>query len=95
MAETLAIFFLFYLPYVIRSLYLVLDGETIGMPLSVKAFVINLALGLAVVILLGAKMKQILGKLQKKTKENGFEEHKPNEWTLSFSLRSVLRLWVR
>lgn len=86
MAETLAIFFLFYLPYMGRSLYLVLDGEKIGMPLSMKAFVINLVLGFVFMIVLGAKMKDIIDKLQQRTKQNGFEKEKPKptSWPLSF-----------
>lgn len=76
-AETLAIFLLFYVPYVGRSFYLVLEGETIGMPLSVKAFVVNTILGFVFMIVLGAKMKQILGKLEKKTEQNGFEKKEP------------------
>ena len=73
-AETLAIFSNFYLPYVGRSLYLVLDGKQIGIPLSINAFIINLVLGFVFTIALGAKMKKILGKLQQKTEQNCFEE---------------------
>lgn len=72
-AETLAIFLLFYLPYVVRSLYLLLDGKTIGMALSGSAFRTNLVLGFLVVIILGAWMKKIMGKL---TKQNDLEERK-------------------
>lgn len=88
-AETLAIFLLFYVPYVGRSFYLVLEGETIGMPLSVKAFMVNIILGFLFMIVLGAKMKQILGKLEKKTEQNGFEkkEPKPSDWTLPLPWR--------
>jgi len=79
-AETLAIFFLFYIPYVARSLYLVLYGERIGMPLSTKTFLTNLVLGLSVVIALGAKMKKIMDKLEEKAEQNNFEkeEKKPS-----------------
>jgi hypothetical protein len=73
-AETLAIFFLFYLPYVGRSLYLVLDGEQIGIPLSMNAFIINLVLGFVFMIVLGAKMKEIISKLEQKTEQNGFNK---------------------
>jgi len=79
-AETLAIFFLFYIPYVGRSLFLVLDGEKIGMPLTMRVFIINITIGFAVVIGLGAKMKKIMSKLEKKAKQNGFdkEDQKPS-----------------
>lgn len=73
-AETLAIFLLFYLPYVARSWYLVVDGKTIGMPLSQKSFIINIILGFIVVIALGAWMKKIIRKLKKGSKENDPEE---------------------
>ena len=73
-AETLAIFFLFYIPYVGRSLFLVLDGEKIGMPITMKAFIINLALGFIVVIAFSAKMKKIMDKLERKAEQNGFDK---------------------
>jgi len=73
-AETLAIFLNFYLPYVGRLLYLVLDGKQIGIPLSMSAFIINLVLGFIFTIVLGAKMKKILGKLQQRTEQNGFDK---------------------
>ncbi|MEI6118788.1 MAG: hypothetical protein WCP92_06275 [bacterium] len=73
-AETLAIFFLFYLPYVGRSLFLLLDGEKIGMSLSLRAFIVNLTLGFVFMIVLGAKMKKIIGKLQQRTEQNGFDK---------------------
>ncbi len=82
-AETLAIFFLFYLPYVGRSLYLVLDGEQIGIPLSMNVFIINLVLGFVFMIVLGAKMKEIIEKLQKRTEQNGFTKEEPKTWPLS------------
>ncbi|MFA7298032.1 MAG: hypothetical protein WC010_00075 [Candidatus Absconditabacterales bacterium] len=69
-AETLAIFILFYVPYVGRALYLVIDGEKIGMSLSWHAFIINLILGFVFMIVLGAKMKKIIGNLEEKTKKN-------------------------
>lgn len=74
MAETLAIFFLFYLPYLGRSLFLLLDGEKIGIPLSPHAFIINLTLGFIFMIVLGAQMKKILGKLKKRADQNGFDK---------------------
>lgn len=73
-AETLAIFLLFYLPYVGRALYLLIDGEKIGITLSSHAFIINITLGFIFVLLLGARMKKILGKLEQRTKQNGFEK---------------------
>jgi amino acid transporter len=73
-AETLAIFLLFYLPYVGRSVFLLFDGEKIGMSLSLRAFIINLTLGFIFVIVLGAKMKKIIGKLKERANKNGFDK---------------------
>lgn len=81
-AETLAIFFLFYLPYVGRSLFLVVEGKTIGMPLSMHAFIINLILGFVFMIALGAKMKKIINALEERTKNTEFSTRKNCENTV-------------
>ena len=74
MTDTLAMFSLFWVPYLARNLFLRLDGGKIGMPMTTKAFWINVTIGLGVVVLLGAKMKKIMNKLEEKAKQYGYDK---------------------
>ena len=75
--DTFVIFSLIWVPYLARNLFLWLDGEKIGMPISTKTFWINVSLGLGVVLLLGAKASKIINKLEERAKHYGCEKEDP------------------
>lgn len=64
LAETLAIFLLFYIPYVIRVIYLFFDNK-----ISTKTLLIDLGIGIFAVIVLGYFIKKFIGRLKKMGKK--------------------------
>ena len=60
LAETMAIFLLFYIPYVVRVLYLFLEDK-----ISLQTLIINLTIGIVAVIVLGYFIKKIIKRLKK------------------------------
>ena len=64
LAETLAIFLLFYIPYVVRILYLFFENK-----ITIQTLIINLSIGIFAVVVLGYFINKIIKRLKKMGKK--------------------------
>lgn len=81
LAETMAIFFLFYIPYVVRVLYLFLDTK-----ITLQTLIINLSIGIVAVVVLGYFIKKIIKRLKKMGKriQDNYNGKNGKHWLRSF-----------